>query len=258
MWLWDGNTAGMVEEGRNAGSGTEAGTQADYQFYLQDELGSPIRFADAEGNLTETYGYGVFGEDLYQNQGKVQPFGYTGYQKDEVAGTYFAQAREYLPEVRRFAGEDIIRGVRIKPFTFNHYVYCWKTPTNLVDLDGLNPNKQYNYQMETDLNGIALIEETNTIICGNNATIYDAYVLITLDRMEYLGYDKEEIDEFINKYREKNPNTVIEEGKDITYYNFQEDITHKLDSFMIKNEYENEPELPMICIMELKKLDMLN
>ena len=70
----------------------------DYQFYLQDELGSPIRLENAEGNLTETYGYGVFGEDLYRNQGKVQPFGYTGYQMDEVAGTYFAQAREYLPE----------------------------------------------------------------------------------------------------------------------------------------------------------------
>ena len=98
---------------------------------------------------------------------------------DEVAGTYFAQAREYLPEVRRFAGEDIIRGVRIKPFTLKHYVYCWNTTTNLVDLDGLNPNKQYNYQMETDLNGIALIEETNTIICGNNATTV-SYTHLTL------------------------------------------------------------------------------
>lgn len=27
---------------------------------------------------------------LYQNQGKIQPFGYTGYQRDEVSGTYYS------------------------------------------------------------------------------------------------------------------------------------------------------------------------
>lgn len=146
-WLWDGNAAGMVEEDGNAGSGTEAGTQSDYRFYLQDELGSPIRFADAEGNLTETYGYGVFGEDLYRNQGEVQPFGYTGYQMDEAAGTYFAQAREYLPEIGRFAGEDWIKGVVPFPVTLNEYGYCWNNPLILIDLTGLSP-EQSQYLIE--------------------------------------------------------------------------------------------------------------
>ena len=27
---------------------------------------------------------------MYQNQGKIQPFGYTGYQRDEVSGTYYS------------------------------------------------------------------------------------------------------------------------------------------------------------------------
>ena len=146
-WLWDGNAAGMVEEKRNTGDGTEDGIQMDYRFYLQDELGSPIRFADAEGNLTETYGYGVFGEDLYRNQGKVQPFGYTGYQMDEVAGTYFAQAREYLPEEGRFAGEDWIKGVVPFPVTLNEYGYCWSNPLILIDLTGLSP-EQSQYLIE--------------------------------------------------------------------------------------------------------------
>lgn len=73
-------------------------------YYLQDELGSPLRIEDSAGNLRESYGYGAFGEDLYQNQGEIQPFGYTGYQRDEIAGTYYAQAREYLTENGRFSG----------------------------------------------------------------------------------------------------------------------------------------------------------
>ena len=40
----------------------------------------------------------------------MQPFGYTGYRYDKVADTYFAQAREYMPGVGRFAGEDWIKG----------------------------------------------------------------------------------------------------------------------------------------------------
>lgn len=151
-WLWDGNATGMLEREKHTESISEysaqsiaessvksaakAGTQANYQFYLQDELGSPIRLTDADGNLTETYGYGVFGEDLYQNQGKMQPFGYTGYQKDDVADTYFAQAREYLPKVGRFAGEDWIRGVVGEPVTLNSYTYCKNNALKYIDLNG--------------------------------------------------------------------------------------------------------------------------
>ena len=108
-------------------------------YYLQDELGSPLRIEDSAGILKESYGYGVFGEDLYQNQGKIQPFGYTGYQKDEIAGTYYAQAREYLAENGRFAGQDLIAGFMDMPFSMNRYSYCFNTPMILVDLDGAWP-----------------------------------------------------------------------------------------------------------------------
>ena len=57
-------------------------------YYLQDELGSPLRIGDESGTIRESYGYGAFGEDLYGNRGKMQPFGYTGYQKDKEAGTF--------------------------------------------------------------------------------------------------------------------------------------------------------------------------
>ena len=123
-YFWDGNVAAYEENGgRN--------------YYLQDELGSSLRIEDSAGNLRESYGYGAFGEDLYQNQGKKQPFGYTGYQRDEIAGTYYAQAREYLAESGRFQERDIIKGQTSYPLTLNEYIYCGNMPFYYYDPNGL-------------------------------------------------------------------------------------------------------------------------
>ena len=45
--------------------------------YLQDELGSTIRFLEQGGESQDIYGYDEFGEDTYGTQGHLQPFGYT-------------------------------------------------------------------------------------------------------------------------------------------------------------------------------------
>jgi len=71
----------------------------------------------------------------------VQPFGFTGYQRDVVTNTYFAQARKYLPKVGRFGGEDWIKGSIARPFTLNPYGYCWGNPLKWIDLDGREPQK---------------------------------------------------------------------------------------------------------------------
>ena len=101
--------------------------------------GSPIRIEDDTGRTRESYGYGAFGEDLYGNQGEMQPFGYTGYQMDAVAGTYYAQAREYRAERGRFNSQDIIGGFILFPDTLNRYAYCWNAPIDYVDNDGEFP-----------------------------------------------------------------------------------------------------------------------
>ena len=125
-YFWDGNVAAYEENGER-------------NYYLQDELGSPLRIEDSAGTIKESYGYGAFGEDLYQNQGEMQPFGYTGYQRDSVSGTYYAQAREYLAESGRFAGQDLIVGFTEYPKTLNRYNYCWNNSLIYVDYDGKFP-----------------------------------------------------------------------------------------------------------------------
>ena len=122
-YVWDFNVAYM-EEGEKEFT------------YLQDELGSTIRLLEQGGESQAIYGYGEFGEDTYNTQGQMQPFGYTGYIYDNVAGTYFAQAREYVPGVGRFAGEDWIKGNIEQPFSLNWYGYCFGNPLVFVDRDG--------------------------------------------------------------------------------------------------------------------------
>ena len=125
-YFWDGNVAAYEENGER-------------NYYLQDELGSPLRIEDSAGTIKESYGYGAFGEDLYQNQGEMQPFGYTGYQRDEIAGTYYAQAREYLAENGRFAEQDLIVGFVEYPETLNRYSYCWNNSLIYADYNGEFP-----------------------------------------------------------------------------------------------------------------------
>ncbi len=76
----------------------------------------------------------------YTKQGNIiQPFAFTGYQKDEVSGLKFAQARYYSADTGRFQSEDNVKGFIDSPFTLNHYGYCWGNPIIFVDNDGNFP-----------------------------------------------------------------------------------------------------------------------
>ena len=67
------------------------------QYYLQDELGKPLRVLYRSGS-GDAYGYDEFGGDLYDPekkpgagnryslQGERQPFGFTGYNMMTSAG----------------------------------------------------------------------------------------------------------------------------------------------------------------------------
>ena len=122
-YAWDFNAVFMEEEEK-------------VYTYLNDELGSTIRLLEKEGKSQTIYGYDEFGKDTYGTQGQVQPFGYTGYRYDTVAGTYFAQAREYIAGVGRFGGEDWIKGSIGYPTSLNAYGYCHGNPMVWVDRDG--------------------------------------------------------------------------------------------------------------------------
>jgi RHS repeat-associated protein len=99
-----------------------------------------------------------------------QPFGFTGYQMDDVSGLQYAQARYYSPVLGRFTAEDRVRDGR------NWYVYCYNNPLIFVDLNGLIPcpidaalmadyvyNRDGEMKKNHNINGWVLVEiQTNT------------------------------------------------------------------------------------------------
>lgn len=129
-YLWGRHLEGMSQDGLDS-------------YALLDELGSPVRFLWYNGNEMYRYSYDEFGRDLYQTESVKQPFTYTGYLKDRISGTYFAQAREYLPEDGRFGGEDIRKGYLEQVLTLNSYTYCWNSPLIYVDLTGEETDKEW-------------------------------------------------------------------------------------------------------------------
>lgn len=182
-YFWDGNVAGMEEEGRD-------------HFYFQDDLGSPMRLTDETGRSEEAYGFDEFGnnirtaKDIFQDS--MQSFGFTGYQMDGAGGLYFAQARRYDAGAGRFVSEDLLKGHIAVPYTMNHYNYCWNRPMDLVDLNGKFPSwrdlkkfwNKYIYGEET------IGSSTNTVVTGKNwgmGTYHSEVYDITKTSDKYTG-----------------------------------------------------------------------
>ena len=122
-YFWGNGLEGFEEEHRQSHA-------------LLDEMGSPLRFLWSNGNESVHYGYDEFGKDLYDTLGNKQPFGYTGYMMDKISGTYYALAREYIPEHGRFNGQDILKGNAKIPSTLNQYIYCRNSALNYIDFLG--------------------------------------------------------------------------------------------------------------------------
>ena len=120
-FFWNGNGAVLQEKGKN-------------NYYLQDDLGSPVRVMDAEGKSLAAYAYDEFGlrkGETEEENSFSQPFGFTGYQTDDVSNLCYAQASRYDAINGRFVSEDPIR------YGDNWYTYVSNNPQNRIDPLGL-------------------------------------------------------------------------------------------------------------------------
>ncbi|HHW35684.1 MAG TPA: RHS repeat-associated core domain-containing protein, partial [Bacillales bacterium] len=127
----------------NQGSKNQFNPKSPVQknYYLQDELGSPIRLVDRKGKMTERYSYDEFGRPSGLNKAlglskSSNPFGFTGYQYYTSMGLYFAQARYYAAGIGRFISEDAYKGEITNPLSLNLYIYVENNPLRYVDPTG--------------------------------------------------------------------------------------------------------------------------
>ena len=105
-------------------------------YYLQDHLNSAVRLLSGDNDTALAYDeFGVPTVDAGDNFNN--PFGFTGYQMDEVSGFWYAQARYYEANTGRFTAEDLIKGNTLIPMSLASYPYCIDNPMKYTDPTGL-------------------------------------------------------------------------------------------------------------------------
>lgn len=116
---------------------------ADETPILSGRLGTAERLL---GNAESAFMYDEFGVPEASKMSEATkingvtgklPLGFTGYMRDDISDTLFAQAREYMPEIGRFMGRDILKGRVEQPRSLNEYVYCHNDSIGFVDRDGM-------------------------------------------------------------------------------------------------------------------------
>ncbi len=111
----------------------------------QDRMGSTVNLSDQFGRVVGRADYNEWGEITYRealsissSYRRIYPqLNYTGYDWDDVLGMYYAKARFYSADDKRFVAMDPIKGSVVAPLSLVSYLYCVDNPLRYVDPLGL-------------------------------------------------------------------------------------------------------------------------
>jgi RHS repeat-associated protein len=105
-------------------------------FYAVDGQGSVRQLTNETGNITDTYYYTAFGEELAKSGTTVNEYRYVGEQWDPNAGFYYNRARWYDPSVGLFTSVDPWGGDPQTPMSLHRYFYANVSPMSYSDPTG--------------------------------------------------------------------------------------------------------------------------
>jgi RHS repeat-associated protein len=123
--------------------------QTSYHHY--DGLGSTRALTDESGNVTDTYTYDAWGNEIAQSGRTANPFrwvGRWGYYYDVELAVYYVRARDYSPAPARWLPQDplfvslLMSGWSLEA---NLYKYVDNSPTDSVDPEATTT---WNYRPE--------------------------------------------------------------------------------------------------------------
>ena len=115
-------------------------TEGTYLYHHYNNLGSTMKLTDNEGQVVETYTYGVYGE-LLSGDETLTHFLYNGRcgVSTEANGLYYMRQRYYNPQIKRFINQDILTGSLDNSQSLNRYSYVQGNPVSYTDPFGLSP-----------------------------------------------------------------------------------------------------------------------
>jgi RHS repeat-associated protein len=95
-----------------------------------------VNLTTGAGAVTARYQYDAWGNKRSESGSSFNRFGFTGHEKDEETGLYYAKARYYDPDTGRFLNQDPFEGLIDTPPSLHKYLYAYGNPTSYVDPDG--------------------------------------------------------------------------------------------------------------------------
>ena len=146
VYVWDGDQVvmelskgGAVQKRYIRGNDlvyADKGENTEKTYYVTDMHGNVVQLLDEAGNVTKTYEYDSFGNEVKPEKKDENPYRYCGEYYDKETEEVYLRARYYEPGVGRFITRDTYTGESDEPLSLHLYTYCENDGVNYVDCDG--------------------------------------------------------------------------------------------------------------------------
>ena len=146
VYVWDGDQVvmelskgGAVQKRYISGNDlvyADKGENTEKTYYVTDMHGNVVQLLDESGNVTKTYEYDSFGNEVKPEKKDENPYRYCGEYYDKETEEVYLRARYYEPGVGRFITRDTYTGESDEPLSLHLYTYCENDGVNYVDCDG--------------------------------------------------------------------------------------------------------------------------
>ena len=149
IYVWDGDQVvmelskgGAVQKRYIRGNDlvyADKGENTEKMYYVTDMHGNVVQLLDESGNVTKTYEYDSFGNEVKPEKKDENPYRYCGEYYDKETEEVYLRARYYEPSVGRFITRDTYTGESDEPLSLHLYTYCYNNPVDYLDDSGNCP-----------------------------------------------------------------------------------------------------------------------
>jgi RHS repeat-associated protein len=103
------------------------------RYYVYDGHGSVRALTDSSGNVTDTYDYDAFGNEIHSTGASPNNYLFAGEQYDPDLNLYYNRARYLNTNTGRFWSMDTFEGTDQDPLSLHKYLYAEADPVDNSD-----------------------------------------------------------------------------------------------------------------------------